>query len=124
MSLIVKMLLPVISPPIEKMNSSQKIELMEAMLPYLMSNMTFEDKSKMMTRMMPTVMKGADVETVDRIMDSLMPILVDIMKDAGFNLFELMERMCPKCVSAATSQASTKEKKKLRAQMTKVFEKI
>jgi hypothetical protein len=49
---------------------------------------------------------------------------MDQMQEKGINIFEMMQKMCPKCVSVATSQASNEEKEKLKTDMQEVFSKI
>jgi hypothetical protein len=117
-------MMPMMSGTIEKMEFSEKEEMMGTMMPRMMSNLSMEEKMKMMQKMMPMMMKDMDISQMENMMDTMMPTMMNQMQEKGINLFDMMRMMCPKCVSVATSQASDEDKKKLKSDMTEVFAKI
>jgi hypothetical protein len=70
---------------------------------------------------MPLMMQDIDVQQMDRMMDTMMPTMMNTMEQKGISMMEMMKKMCPKCVSVATSAASEEEKGKLKAEMTELF---
>jgi hypothetical protein len=109
------------SGSIEKMEFSDKEQMMEQMMPHMMANMTFEDKMNMMRKMMPLMMADVKPDEMERMMDTMMPIMMNVMQDKGVKPLQMMRLMCPKCISFATSDASAKDKKELKSEMSKLF---
>jgi hypothetical protein len=94
------------------------------MMPLMMDDFTFEQKMQMMMKMMPMMMKDIDMSQMDSRMDSMMPTMMNIMQEKSIDIFQMMKTMCPKCVSVATSQATSEDKLKLKEQMSEVFAKL
>jgi hypothetical protein len=51
----------------------------------------------------------------------MMPMMMNVMEQKGIDMFQMMEMMCPKCISVATAKASDEAKDKLKQKMTNVF---
>jgi hypothetical protein len=77
-----------------------------------------------MEKMMPMMMKDIDMDQMDSMMDTMIPTMMNMMREKGIDIFQMMEKMCPKCVSVATSRTTTEDKENLKKQMAEVFEKL
>jgi hypothetical protein len=74
--------------------------------------------------MMPMMMQDMDLGRMDEMMNTMMHRTMDMMEQKGIDMFEMMKKMCPKCLSGATSRASGEEKARLKSQMTDFVDKI
>ena len=124
MKFMMQKMMPMMSGTIEKMNFVEKEKMMDTMMPHMMANMSFEDKMQMMSKMMPLMMEEIDVNQMDRMMDTMMPTMMNMMQQKGIDMFQMMNMMCPKCLSVATSKASENDKNILKSQMSEVFANI
>ena len=124
MKFMMQKMMPMMSGTIEKMDFAEKNKMMDTMMPHMMANMSFEEKMQMMRKMMPLMMQDVDMNQMDEMMDTMMPTMMNMMQQKGIDMFQMMEKMCPKCLSVATSNASEDDKTKLKLQMTKVFSNI
>jgi hypothetical protein len=124
MKFMMKKMMPMMSGTIEKMEYEEKEEMMDQMMPHMLANMTFEEKMKMMSKMMPFMMEDIDPSQMSKMMDTMMPMMMGVMEKKGIKMMDMMQMMCPKCISVATSNASGNEKKKLKEQMTRSFSSI
>ena len=124
MKFMMQKMMPMMSGTIEKMDFVEKEKMMDTMMPHMMANMSFEEKMQMMRKMMPLMMQDVDMNQMDKMMDTMMPTMMNMMQQKGIDMFQMMEMMCPKCVSVATSNASEDDKNKLKLQMSKVFSNI
>jgi hypothetical protein len=70
------------------------------------------------------MMQDMDLGRMDEMMNTMMPMMMDMMEQKGIDMFEMMKKMCPKCLSVATSRASGEEKARLKSQMTDFVDKI
>ena len=124
MKFMMQKMMPMMSGSIEKMDFTEKENMMDTMMPHMMANMSFEEKMQMMSKMMPMMMEDIDMDQMDKMMDTMMPAMMDSMQQKGIEMFQMMKMMCPKCLSVATSNASENEKKILKSQMSEVFDNI
>ena len=124
MKFMMKKMMPMMSGSIEKMDLVEKENMMDTMMPHMMTNMSFEEKMQMMSKMMPLMMEDIDMNQMDKMMDTMMPTMMNTMQQKGIDMFEMMKMICPKCVSVATSNASEDDKNKFKLQMSEVFANI
>ena len=117
-------MMPMMSRTIEKFEFTEKEKMMDQMMPHMMANMSFEEKMKLMSRMMPRMMEDIDANQMDKMMDTMMPMMMNAMEQKGIDKFEMMKKMCPKCVSFVTSNTSQEDKNRLKLQMSEVFTRL
>ncbi len=121
---MMRKMMPMMSATMEKLNFDEKEQMMDQMMPHMMANLTFEGKMKLMRKMMPLMMQDITMNQMDQMMDTMIPMMMSMMKEKGIDMFRMMEMMCPKCLSVATSNATQDEKHKLKSQMTRVFSEL
>ncbi len=124
MKFMMGIMMPMMSGTIEKMEFSEKEKMMGQMMPHMIVNLAFEEKMKLMRKMMPLMMQDIDMNQMDGMMDTMMPTMMNMMEQKGFDMFQMMKMMCPKCLSVATSNASREDKDKLKSQISEVFAEI
>jgi hypothetical protein len=121
---MMKKMMPMMSGTIESMEFTEKEEMMGSMMPHMMANMSTEEKMKMMQKMMPMMMADMDISQMDTMMETMMPLMMEQMKAKGISAVDMMQKMCPRCISLASSNASEEEKEILKTDVQKVFTKI
>ena len=124
MKFMMQKMMPMMSGTMKKMDFVEKEKMMDTMMPHMMANMSFEEKMQMMSKMMPVMMEDIDMTQMDTMMDTMMPTMMNMMQQKGIEMFQMMQMMCPKCLSVATSEASDSDKDALKAQMSEVFANI
>jgi hypothetical protein len=117
-------MMPMMSGAIEKMEFTEKEKMMVQMMPKMMGSMSLEEKMQMMRKMMPMMMADIDVKEMEKMMDTMMPTMMKVMEEKGIKPSEMMKLMCPKCVNIATQNISDTEKKKLKTEMSKLYDGI
>lgn len=121
MKMMMQKMMPMMSGTIEKMDFTEKEKMMDSMMPHMLANMSFEEKMQMMSKMMPLMMEDIKMDQMDKMMDSMMPMMMNMMEQKGIDMFQMMETMCPKCLSVATAKASEEDKDKLKSKMSETF---
>jgi hypothetical protein len=121
MKFLMRKMMPAMSGTIEKMDFPEKETMMDQMMPHMLANLTFEERMALMQKMMPSMMQDIEPSQMEAMMDTMMPLMMNMMEQKGIDVFRMMEMMCPKCVSVATSGASEDERSRLKAQMLRVF---
>jgi hypothetical protein len=101
-----------------------KLQIMGNMMPKMMNDFTFEQRIQMMKKMMPMMMKDIDSNQMKEMMNHMMPMMMNIMEEKEIEVLHMMELMCPKCISIASTKISAVDKQKLKKQMSEIFEKI
>jgi hypothetical protein len=124
MKFMMQKMMPMMSGTIEKMDFVEKEKMMDTMMPHMMGNMSFEEKMHMMSKMMPLMMEDIEMNQMDKMMDTMMPTMMNTMQQKGIEMFEMMKKMCPKCLSVATSKVSEEDKNIFKSQMSEVFANI
>ena len=119
MKSFMKRMMPMMNGTIENMSFQEKEEMMVRMMPRMMSNLSFEEKMRLMSKMMPMMMADVEQGEMEEMMDTMMPMMMDTMKEKGVEVVEMMQLMCPKCLSVVSSGASEEEKTKLKEEMQK-----
>ncbi len=121
MKRMMQRMMPMMSGTIEKMDFDEKEKMMNSMMPHMLANMSFEEKMQMMSSMMPLMMEDIKMDQMDKMMDAMMPMMLKMMEQKGIDMFQMMEMMCPKCLSVATAKASEEAKNELKSKMFDVF---
>lgn len=116
--------LPMMRSTIKKMNFHEKIDMMDQMLPLVLTNLNFDQKMEILRRMMPVMVDGIELNQMDQMIGIMLPMLMEAMQEKGLELFEMLEIMCPTCLSAATADASPEEKNRVKEHMGAVFSEI
>lgn len=121
---ILRKLTPLMKGTLKNATLEEKTETIAQLLPAVMTNLTFDQKMHLMREIMSLMMKNNSMNQMDEMMDTMMPMMMALMEEKGIDMFRMMEMMCPKCLSAVTSKATEEEKRKLKAQMTRVFSEL
>ncbi len=111
-------------PMMGNLTMEEKMQIMKKMMPEMMKDMSMKDRMEMMRTMMPEMMKNVKKEEMGEMMDAMMPVMMERMEEKGIRMTEMMQMMCPKCISVATAKATGEEKEELKSKMQGYFSRI
>jgi len=103
------------------LSTAEKLDMMQKMMPEMLAGMTAEEKQQMMQTMMPLMIQEIEAPDMESMMHTMMPIMMNQMKIKGIPPVEMMRNMCPRCISLVKDSVSVKERNLLKAELESVF---
>lgn len=91
MNYILKKIIPMMTENANRMSLDDKVEALEIMIPSMMEYHSLDEKIHIMKESLPIMLKDLEKEELKEMSGVLMPLMIDMMRDKGINVFQMMK---------------------------------